>query len=120
MLQLCRMPRAYLASTRYTGRPLPEAPLIVFINSRSGGRAGPRLTEVLCRALGQAQASAHFVTPIALYVHAQVKHTGLGGCAPDVNGLCQQPGRAEAYRGALETLKPGPGKEWLVGMRIGP
>ena len=49
------MPRAYLAQTRYTGRALPEAPLIVFINSRSGGHAGPRLTEVLCRALGQAQ-----------------------------------------------------------------
>ena len=51
----CRVPRTYLAQTRYTGRAVPEAPLIVFINSRSGGHAGPRLTEVLCRALGQAQ-----------------------------------------------------------------
>ena len=51
----CRVPRTYLAQTRYTGRAVPEAPLIVFINSRSGGHAGPRLTETLCRALGQAQ-----------------------------------------------------------------
>lgn len=52
----CRVPNAYLASTRYIGRDVPEAPLIVFINSRSGGHAGPRLTEALRRALGQSQA----------------------------------------------------------------
>ena len=40
------------------GARSPEAPLIVFINSKSGGHAGPRLTEVLQRALGQAQVAS--------------------------------------------------------------
>jgi hypothetical protein len=32
-----------------------EAPLIVFINARSGGRVGPELAGVLARALGRSQ-----------------------------------------------------------------
>lgn len=32
-----------------------EAPLIVFINARSGGRVGPQLAGVLARAVGSAQ-----------------------------------------------------------------
>ena len=46
-----------MANTKKWRPPaLPEAPLIVFINSRSGGRVGPALTEVLYRALGHDQA----------------------------------------------------------------
>ena len=40
---------------QWLGSAVPEAPLLVFINSRSGGRAGPRLAEVLCHAVGQSQ-----------------------------------------------------------------
>ncbi|KAK9817059.1 hypothetical protein WJX72_008941 [[Myrmecia] bisecta] len=51
-----RIPGAYLTGTKkYIVPEHPEAPLIVFINSRSGGRAGPALTEVLYHALGHAQ-----------------------------------------------------------------
>lgn len=32
-----------------------EAPLIVFINARSGGRVGPQLAGVLARAVGSSQ-----------------------------------------------------------------
>jgi hypothetical protein len=32
-----------------------DAPLIVFINARSGGRVGPELAGVLARALGRSQ-----------------------------------------------------------------
>ena len=53
---MCRIPRAYLQATKpFLGPEMAEAPLIVFINSRSGGHAGPKLTETLFRALGQAQ-----------------------------------------------------------------
>ena len=38
------------------GAELPDAPLVVFINSRSGGRAGARLTQVLCHVIGHVQA----------------------------------------------------------------
>ncbi len=34
---------------------LPDSPLLVFINSRSGGRAGSRLAEVLYHAIGHSQ-----------------------------------------------------------------
>lgn len=34
---------------------LPDSPLLVFINSRSGGRAGSRLVEVLYHAIGHSQ-----------------------------------------------------------------
>jgi hypothetical protein len=34
---------------------LPPSPVIAFINSRSGGRAGPELSVALCRALGVTQ-----------------------------------------------------------------
>ena len=37
------------------GPALPDSPLLVFINSRSGGRAGTRLAEVLCHAIGHSQ-----------------------------------------------------------------
>ena len=43
------------ATKPFLGPELAEAPLIVFINSRSGGHAGPKLTETLFRALGHAQ-----------------------------------------------------------------
>ena len=46
----------YLVNTKkYLAPELPEAPLIVFINSKSGGHAGPQLTEVLYHTLGHAQ-----------------------------------------------------------------
>lgn len=46
----------YLADTKkFLAPELPEAPLIVFINSKSGGHAGPKLTETLYRTLGHAQ-----------------------------------------------------------------
>lgn len=48
----------------FLGPDLPDAPLLVFINSRSGGRAGPRLKEVLCHALGHSQ-----VPPLHLLPH---------------------------------------------------
>ena len=54
-----RIPNDYmLATKRVHTSPLPDAPLIVFINSRSGGRAGVRLTQVLCHAVGSAQVCA--------------------------------------------------------------
>ena len=52
-----RIPPAFLTATKKFRAPeLPEAPLIAFINSRSGGRAGPKLTDILYRTLGHAQA----------------------------------------------------------------
>lgn len=54
-----RIPREYLIGTKSKmGAELPDAPLVVFINSRSGGRAGARLTQVLCHVIGHVQASA--------------------------------------------------------------
>ncbi|CAL5219909.1 g1838 [Coccomyxa viridis] len=51
-----RIPVPYLLNTKkYLAPELPEAPLIVFINSKSGGHAGPQLTEVLYHTLGHAQ-----------------------------------------------------------------
>ncbi|KAK9835245.1 hypothetical protein WJX81_008484 [Elliptochloris bilobata] len=51
-----RIPPAFLTATKKFRAPeLPEAPLIAFINSRSGGRAGPKLAEILYRTLGHAQ-----------------------------------------------------------------
>ena len=46
------------ATKKFRAPELPEAPLIAFINSRSGGRAGPKLAEILYRTLGHAQARA--------------------------------------------------------------
>ena len=52
-----RIPREYLLGTRsQLGAELPDGPLIVFINSRSGGRAGARLMQVLCHVIGHVQA----------------------------------------------------------------
>ena len=52
-----RIPPALLTATKKFRAPeLPEAPLIAFINSRSGGRAGPKLAVILYRTLGHAQA----------------------------------------------------------------
>ena len=52
----CRIPHAFLQQIKKVQIPeVAEAPLIVFINSRSGGRAGPKLTEVLYHALGHSQ-----------------------------------------------------------------
>ena len=56
-----RIPTPYLANTKkFLAPELPEAPFIVFINSKSGGRAGAQLTEVLYHTLGHAQASCTF------------------------------------------------------------
>ena len=56
ILTCCRIPVPYLLNTKkYLAPELPEAPLIVFINSKSGGHAGPQLTEVLYHTLGHAQ-----------------------------------------------------------------
>ena len=54
---LCyRIPAAYLQGTKPFIHPdQAEAPLIVFINSRSGGRAGASLTETLYQTLGHSQ-----------------------------------------------------------------
>ena len=53
------MPLTYLRETKKFVVPeLPEAPLIVFINSRSGGRAGPKLAETLFHALGHSQVTS--------------------------------------------------------------
>ena len=52
----CRIGRQFLAGTKkFTAPDITEAPLIVFINSRSGGRAGPKLTEILYQSLGHSQ-----------------------------------------------------------------
>ena len=51
-----RIPHEYLRGTKqFLGSALPDSPLLVFINSRSGGRAGTRLAEVLCHAIGHSQ-----------------------------------------------------------------
>ena len=56
MYLLCSIPADYLVGTkRFVGLQLAEAPLIVFINAKSGGRVGPRLATVLFHALGQGQ-----------------------------------------------------------------
>ena len=56
----CRIPLSYLSHTkRFHAPEVPEAPMIVFINSRSGGRAGAKLTETLYRTLGHAQVSTN-------------------------------------------------------------
>ena len=44
-----------MGTKKYIDTTLPAAPLIVFINSKSGGHVGPRLMNVLYRSLGQAQ-----------------------------------------------------------------
>ena len=52
----CRIAAKYLEGTKKFSAPdITEAPLIVFINSRSGGRAGPKLTQILYQSLGHAQ-----------------------------------------------------------------
>lgn len=61
----CRIPVPYLVNTKkFLAPELPEAPLIVFINSKSGGHAGPELTEVLYHTLGHAQVSSLLPLPI--------------------------------------------------------
>ena len=55
-----RIPTPYLANTKkFLAPELPEVPLIVFINSKSGGHAGAKLTEVLYHTLGHAQVLPH-------------------------------------------------------------
>lgn len=59
MLSWNRIPLSYLAGTKtFIAPDEPEAPMIVFINSKSGGHAGPKLTEALFQSLGNAQVSA--------------------------------------------------------------
>ena len=50
----CRVPTKYM-NAEERGSPGAETPLLVFINSKSGGRVGPRLLGVLVRSLGEAQ-----------------------------------------------------------------
>lgn len=60
MLAACRIGRQYLVGTKKFLPPdVTEAPLVVFINSRSGGRAGPKLTQILYQSLGHAQVLPH-------------------------------------------------------------
>src|SRR5690242_556306 len=55
-LPVGRIAKHFLAGTKGFAEPdITEAPLIVFINSRSGGRAGPKLTEILYQSLGHSQ-----------------------------------------------------------------
>lgn len=50
-----RLPPAYLQGLGVRPPPLPQVPLVVLINSRSGGHAGPQLTSALRRAIGHSQ-----------------------------------------------------------------
>lgn len=52
------MPVAYTIDTYDALSGIPECPLIVFINSRSGGHLGSRLTLALNRSLGRPQVRA--------------------------------------------------------------
>jgi len=49
------LPHTYVQGIKHGIAKRPESPLIVFINARSGGGDGPRLAQVLSRALGRAQ-----------------------------------------------------------------
>ncbi|KAJ9525409.1 hypothetical protein QJQ45_003187 [Haematococcus lacustris] len=49
------LPMQYLQGVRPEASMLPAAPLIVFINARSGGRDGPDLAVALSRAVGRVQ-----------------------------------------------------------------
>lgn len=61
-----RIPRTYFKNIHKEGPlPLPECPLIVFINARSGGRDGPALALALNRAVSRAQVGACFTAQIS-------------------------------------------------------
>ncbi|KAF5833126.1 ATP-NAD kinase-like domain-containing protein [Dunaliella salina] len=49
------LPHTYVEGIKHGIAKKSEVPLIVFINARSGGGDGPRLAQVLSRALGRAQ-----------------------------------------------------------------
>ncbi len=49
------LPPQFLQGIRPDAGVLPEAPLVVFINARSGGRDGPDLAMALSRGLGRLQ-----------------------------------------------------------------
>jgi hypothetical protein len=73
-MSCARVPGLYLKDTKkFTAPELPEAPLIVFINSKSGGRAGPKLTETLYRAIGHAQVMQQALS-ILCDSHANDRH----------------------------------------------
>ena len=80
LLDTCRIARPYLANTKkFTAPEVTEAPLIVFINSKSGGRVGPALTEVLYQSLGHAQVSRNLC--FCLYIIASGDSVVLGAHA---------------------------------------
>jgi hypothetical protein len=55
-----RIPQQFMKGLFEKEAPgLPPAPIIAFINSRSGGRTGPALSVALCRALGVTQVCFH-------------------------------------------------------------
>ncbi|KAK9860340.1 hypothetical protein WJX84_003520 [Apatococcus fuscideae] len=73
-----RIPAAYLQGTKpFIHSDQPEAPLIVFINSRSGGRAGASLTETLYQTLGHSQVfdlAEHRPGPVLEKVWQNLQH----------------------------------------------
>jgi hypothetical protein len=60
-----RLPGRYLHGLGDPVPGFPEAPTVVLINSRSGGRAGPDLTTALRRAIGHSQVRVTTVTSVA-------------------------------------------------------
>ncbi|KAK9840512.1 hypothetical protein WJX84_002557 [Apatococcus fuscideae] len=73
-----RIPATYLQGTKPFIHPdQPEAPLIVFINSRSGGRAGATLTETLYQTLGHSQVfdlAEHRPGPVLTKIWQNLQH----------------------------------------------
>lgn len=59
-----RLPFSYVAGIKEGLSSTPEAPLIVFINARSGGRDGPALALALSRALGRAQVGSLYLSSV--------------------------------------------------------
>ena len=94
----------YLVNTKkFLAPELPEAPLIVFINSKSGGHAGPQLTEVLYHTLGHAQAGP------SLRSQFLFNNCARGTCGKPEQALCEVPRLSSAHllRRPKEVMAPG-------------